>query len=138
MITYYLKNIKSFIKNHESDIVLAVGVILVAFISFGAGRITAFKTPNEPIIIEDKGMADIKNSLGQDNSQQKELVENYKGKFVASKNGKVYHWPWCPWAQKIKPENQIWFNSEEEAKKAGYARDSNFEEQALPDYDLEI
>lgn len=109
---------------------------MVAFISFGAGRITALKTPNEPIVIEDKGIAAIKNSLPQNEESQQAELGNYKGKFVASKNGKVYHWPWCPWAEKIKPENQIWFNSEAEAQKAGYKRDGNFEEQAPADYNL--
>lgn len=40
--------------------------------------------------------------------------------FWASKHSNKYHYPTCKWAQKIKPENLIIFNSPEEAIKAGY------------------
>ena len=42
------------------------------------------------------------------------------GPFVGSKNSDVYHYPSCSSAKKIKKENEIWFNSVEEAKSAGY------------------
>ena len=41
-------------------------------------------------------------------------------KFVGSIYSNVYHYPSCKWAKKIKPENEIWFSSPEEAKAAGY------------------
>ncbi len=37
-----------------------------------------------------------------------------------SKNSNKYHNPSCRWAQKIKPQNLIKFNSPEEASKSGY------------------
>jgi len=40
--------------------------------------------------------------------------------FWASKTATRYHYPFCQWAQKIKPENLIKFNSPEQAGKAGY------------------
>jgi len=42
------------------------------------------------------------------------------GKFVASKTGANYHAPKCEWAKKIKKANQVWLDSEAEAKKDGY------------------
>jgi methylphosphotriester-DNA--protein-cysteine methyltransferase len=39
---------------------------------------------------------------------------------VASKTGKKYHLPWCTGAKNIPENNKIWFNSIDEAKKAGY------------------
>lgn len=39
---------------------------------------------------------------------------------VGSINSDKYHYEDCEWAKKIKPENQIWFSSPEEAWKAGY------------------
>lgn len=39
--------------------------------------------------------------------------------YVASKNGKVFHLPWCPGAKRIKEENKIWFSSKEEALALG-------------------
>ncbi len=44
----------------------------------------------------------------------------YPGKFLASKNGSVYHTAKCDWAKKISGRNQAWFQTKEEAKKAGY------------------
>ena len=46
------------------------------------------------------------------------------GKFIASKTGVKFHAPKCDWAKKIKKKNAVWFNSKEEAKKAGYKDDS--------------
>jgi hypothetical protein len=42
------------------------------------------------------------------------------GKYVASKSGSAYHFPWCSGAKRIKEENKIYFNTKEEAEKAGY------------------
>ncbi len=41
---------------------------------------------------------------------------------VASRRGKSYHNPTCRFALVIKPENKITFKSEEEARRAGYAK----------------
>ena len=41
-------------------------------------------------------------------------------KFVGSSSSKKYHRPDCRYAQKIKPENRIYFSSEEEAQSQGY------------------
>lgn len=49
------------------------------------------------------------------------------GKFIASKTGSNYHAPKCEWAKKIKKANQLWFDSEEEAKKEGYKAHSCLE-----------
>lgn len=40
--------------------------------------------------------------------------------FVGSLNSDLYHHPSCAAASRIKPENQIWFSSIEEAEAAGY------------------
>ena len=45
------------------------------------------------------------------------------GKYIASKTGKKFHSPKCDWAKKVKKQNAVWFNSAEEAKKAGYKAD---------------
>jgi endonuclease YncB( thermonuclease family) len=42
------------------------------------------------------------------------------GQFVGSTKSDKYHCPTCRWAQKILPENEIWFASSEEARAAGY------------------
>ncbi len=45
------------------------------------------------------------------------------GKFIASKNANKFHAAKCDWAKKISKENQLWFNSEEEAKAQGFEAD---------------
>lgn len=42
------------------------------------------------------------------------------GAFVASVNGKKYYTPSCKEVRRIKEENLVWFDSEEEAKESGY------------------
>lgn len=43
-----------------------------------------------------------------------------KGKYVASKKSNKFHYPYCKWAQKINPENQLWFKDRQEAIDKGY------------------
>jgi len=42
------------------------------------------------------------------------------GNYVGSLKSDKYHLPSCRWAKEISKENQIWFDTKEEAKKAGY------------------
>ena len=61
--------------------------------------------------------------------KQKVPVEEVKktfkpGKYIASKTGAKFHAPKCDWAKKVKKRNAVWFDSKEEAKKAGYKADS--------------
>jgi len=46
------------------------------------------------------------------------------GKYIASKSGTKYHAPKCDWAKKIKKANAVWYDSKQEAKKAGYKADA--------------
>ena len=47
-----LSRIKEFVKEHEIDIILAVGVMLVSLLSFAIGYLTAKEQLKEPIQIE--------------------------------------------------------------------------------------
>lgn len=44
-----------------------------------------------------------------------------QGKYVGSVNSTLYHDSTCPSANQIKPANQVWFASREEAEAAGYS-----------------
>ena len=102
-----LSYLKNFVKKNEADIVLVIGVILVALISFGAGRLTSFQADEEPILIQEPLTASIQQSLEPEKageSGQPEPAE--KGKFVGSIKSDKYHWPWSSSAKRIKPENQ--------------------------------
>lgn len=57
-------------------------------------------------------------------TEKVEVSKEFKpGKYVASKTGSKYHAPKCDWAKRIKKSNQVWFDSEKEAKKKGYKED---------------
>ena len=57
--------------------------------------------------------------------EKKEVKTTFKpGKYIASKTGAKFHAPKCDWAKRVKKKNAVWFNSKEEAKKAGYKADS--------------
>jgi hypothetical protein len=58
--------------------------------------------------------------------QKKVEIEKiyWPGKFVSSKTSSYYHIPSCDWAKKIKDAKQVWYGTEEEAKKAGMKRHS--------------
>ncbi len=55
---------------------------------------------------------------------EKEITKTFTpGKYIASKSGTKFHIPRCDWAKKVKKSNAVWFDTKEEAKKAGYKAD---------------
>jgi len=127
-----LSNFKQFVKEHESDILLTIGIVLVALISFGVGRLTSPQINKEPIVIQESTAA-IEQSLSEDLKEINKETAG-QGRFVGSIKSNKYHWPDCPWAKKIAPANQIWFTSEKEAQAAGYIPCSGFEKYRPVDY----
>lgn len=111
-------------KAGESDIYIALVVILVAFLSFGLGRLSILESKKPDIRIETipageagaLGAAAITAIAGKPPAS----AQSAQGQFVASKNGTKYYFPWCSGANRIKDENKVWFQTVEEAKKAGY------------------
>lgn len=102
----------AFLKQNQDKIVLCVGVVLIAVIAFGLGRLSYNIGSKEPIEIIDANIfkAEVKAKIG----------ESVEKKFVGSRNSDKYHLPDCQWAKRIKKENEIWFSSAEEAEKKGY------------------
>jgi hypothetical protein len=100
----------------NKDIFTVLTVILVAFASFGFGRLSTIEEVETPVIVRQAGEIG-QASLGGATSQGAE--------FVASRNGKKYFLPWCGGASSISPQNKISFGSEEEARKAGYTPAAN-------------
>lgn len=113
-----LTQFKNFINNPDTFIILAI--ILVALIFFGIGRLT---TPTkEPILIknlEKASVEDIK-PLEEGISEEETYQGDYEGKVLGSVNSDKYHLPDCPGAKQISEKNIIWFDSIEDAEKAGY------------------
>lgn len=135
-----LDNLKQFIKSNESELMLALGVILVSLISFSVGRLSAPGFDKQPI-----GMERLAPSSGQqatlnpldfardksafnniiDDDALQVLQERMDGAYVASKNSTKYHLPDCSGAKRIADHNKIWFNSKEEAESLGYTPAAN-------------
>ncbi|MFH0852177.1 MAG: hypothetical protein V1845_01035 [bacterium] len=114
-------------KKNQGDIALVAGFVLVALISFGLGYLSAPGVSKSELKIQDL-QSDISQTavdavvgdgaaVNMGNSQP----STEKGTIVASKYGTKYHWPWCSFAKNIKPENEVWFKTEAEAKAAGYS-----------------
>lgn len=114
MLDILTKILKS-CKVHEKDIILTAVIVLIAVISFGLGRLSKIRENNVPLTIENLKMEVI------DTPGDKIINEvNTQKIFVASKNGKKYHYVWCESASGIKEENKIFFATKEEAQAAGY------------------
>lgn len=129
------------IKKNQGDIAIVIGFILVAFIAFGVGRLSAPEIIRNPIVIEEPLASSSVNLLGNVSQtltgtagESTQNLAGEKGLFVASKNSNKYHWPWCAAAKQIKPENQIWFKSEAQAKAAGYSPSACIQSQAPAGY----
>lgn len=142
-----LKDLKSKIKNfwlkYEAKIVIAIGLILVAIISFESGILKGQKWQQEPLVIEkpsntgNSGSCQVSGqntasqasnnpsqtqNLASEGQKTPEAANNTPKEcaFAGSKNSTKYHKPTCQWAKRIKPENMVCFKSEEEAKSRGY------------------
>lgn len=134
----FKSKIKSFWSRYENKIVLIIGFILVAAISFEAGILKGQDWQQKPIIIE-KPVAGqeicqiAQNSPSQTQNlapeAQKQVqttsITSQNCAFVGSKNSDKYHLPTCRWAKQIKPENLICFSSAEDAAAKGYQPDKN-------------
>lgn len=116
--------VKEFIKENKKELFISASFILIAFIAFGLGRISALEEQKYPIWFEEVGEKAI-------TSPAKIFNENLGGQanktLVGSKNSDIYYYAWCSGAKKIKEENKIYFSSKQEAKKLGYKPAGNCE-----------
>ncbi len=126
MLSYF----KNLVKNHQSDIILILGIVLIALVSFGAGLLVSLQNNQGAIIIQNPTASIIKAT----EPASAEATAGKQGRLIGSVNSNKYHWPDCPWAKKISSENQIWFESEEKARNAGYIPCNGFEKYRPVDY----
>lgn len=127
-----VEKIKAFVRGRTSrlrvipdDIFLGLIVILVAFGSFGLGRLSKIEGVKTPIRIEGAPGAAISMSkegiLQQNTTQAASIMDTQPNQLVASKSGKKYYYAWCTGVQKIAEANRIYFTSKTEAEARGYA-----------------
>ena len=102
--------------NLKEDIFIALIIILVGLAGFGLGKLSALEKGRDLVQIKPNNQSVLVSSTTSETSQ---------GLLVASKTGKKYHFPWCAGASQITDKNKIWFNSYEDAQKAGYTPASN-------------
>jgi len=131
MISKYIEKVNSWISENKSDLYIAAIIFLVGLGGFGLGRLSVLWPKKEPIeITTPDAHSTMYEEVRKDSSpvsQTAAIATSSQGKYVASKNGTVYHFPWCPGALKIKENNKVWFNTKEEAEKAGYKPAGNCE-----------
>ena len=113
---------------NSRDFFFSAIIVLVSFASFGLGRLSLFESEREPVRVENALIAGV--GVAGEAEEKKEnialgLPARAGGQIVASKMGAKYHFPWCAGASQIAEKNKIWFDSVEEAQKAGYAPASN-------------
>lgn len=129
---------KDFWEKYEYKLILIIGFILVAVISFEGGVLKGQKMAQNPLIIEkpventnDKNQAVCGASQAQNLPSEAKKDPNEVNAipqtcaFLGSKNSNKYHLPTCRYAKNINPENRVCFSSKIEAESRGYVADKN-------------
>ncbi len=106
-----------------TDILLVSSILILGILSFGLGRLSVPKGDTSPVLLCTTATTIFDQETRDENSDAIPLSQG--GEYVASKNGTVYHLPWCSGAQRIKEENKVWFTTQEEAEEAGYRPAAN-------------
>lgn len=117
-----LNKIKGQVTIDTTTIMYLCIIILVGISSFGLGRLSVqnFSSDDKGIVI--KGSSPNISPEIKESSPYTTLnsVNINPHNYVASKNGKLYYSAECSGAKRIKPENQVWFESSIDAEKSGY------------------
>ncbi|MFH1175245.1 MAG: hypothetical protein V1698_00810 [bacterium] len=115
-------SIKDFWEKFGENIAI-FGIVLTAVgIAFLVGRISVLESNELPIQIRSSlsENTDLSDSVGAENLPPLQETEKPRyGMYCASKNSDIYHLWNCPSVARIKDENKIWFDLEEEAKETG-------------------
>jgi len=122
-IPNFINKIKGKINIDKFTFLYLIIIISVGISSFFLGRISSGikegEREGELLISEnDKGIQYI------DSSNEISTESQIEKRYVASKNGKMYYSLGCSGAKRIKPENEVWFSTKEEAEKSGYSLSS--------------
>lgn len=112
----------------------AIAVFLVVF-GFLLGRWTSLTIGGTPVVFQEApaggNSAQGTGNSGPTDEQLRALVAKPsqepstknsapQGTFVASSSGAKYYYPDCTEVKRIKEENRVWFDSEQEATESGY------------------
>lgn len=105
----------------NSDVLLVVIIIVTGVGGFALGKASnsSFEAM-KAISHEERNNKPLKIPQTE---QEATVIANQQ--YVASKNGTKYHLLWCPGAKQIKEENKVYFESKDEAERAGYTPAAN-------------
>ncbi|MBI5798740.1 MAG: hypothetical protein HZB10_02315 [Candidatus Yonathbacteria bacterium] len=115
------KKIKGKLLEHQTnlrtipdDLFLGLIIILVAFGSFGLGRLSKMEDSKTHVRFENmpEEASWSKQGAGVINASGEQLV--------GSKNGTKYYYSWCTGVSKISPANLVHFADKSEAEARGY------------------
>ncbi len=131
MLTLYtvstvINNIPELLTSRKTnDYAIILIMTLLGVMSFGLGRLSSTNTNQASVLLCESEY--VPNTIMQTSSTHtsSEKINNISGQYVASKNGTIYHLPWCSGAKRIKEENKVWFTEKSEAEKAGYRPATN-------------
>ncbi len=119
-----LKHYQDILIKNEDRIILAIGFVLVAILSFGAGKLSEVQQGQTPIIFQDTANCPKSQGLSADN-QGGVITEETAGQIIGNKNSRIYHLPGGSFYGKISAENRVYFATEADAQKAGYRKAKN-------------
>lgn len=130
MIYQHYQKIKEYARAHQTDLFLAGLIFLASVGSFGLGRLSAIWPEKQPLVITQNAELRTPTVVAAEKNETVgglalSVQNSASGKYVASKNGSAYHYPWCSGAKRIKEENKIWFQTKEEAEAKGYKPAAN-------------
>jgi len=122
-----LSKLGHIVKSRQYEVFLGSCVILISVISYNLGQINSLK--KTPISVKESTnlKADIFNATTNKVRPPTSNLPPPKldTRVVVSKNSDKYHYSWCSGGKRIKPENQVWFNSAQEAESKGYVLAGN-------------
>ncbi len=128
------QKIKGILSFYEGDISTTLHVLLLLGVGVGAYTLGQINGPVDGqgggVRVFSQGVSTLPNSVLATNTLQQEpsstnVLNTLTGKFVASKKGTKYHRTDCPGAQTMKDENKLYFQTEEEARAAGFVPAGN-------------
>jgi len=126
MVSPIITKVTTFVKFFWYDLFMLGCIICIAIISYNLGTIRALK--QKPVVFSDEAQmytagvdprAETADLAGATAPKDPRVVVS------KSSTSKKYHYSWCASGKRITQANQVWFENEAAAQKAGYTLAGN-------------
>ncbi|MDE2030967.1 MAG: hypothetical protein KGI58_01760 [Patescibacteria group bacterium] len=118
--------IKKIIIKDNIAYIYIILITIIGFSSFLLGKLSVNNSHNINTKVDSIEIEQKLQNLSQNTDQSKSpIIKTSSNKYVASKNGKLYYSTICKSANRIKPENRVWFDVASDAEKSGYTLSSS-------------